>query len=1183
VTADPIALILRDLGRLVEPLADAAESEQARRALLDSLGWDLEAVTGIPVDELVEAIGAVASQVGELAGDTEPKGLAEVAATLAQIGGAFALLADPIAGLSDKVASTNADEIRRALEGLGGELVELLAFLYLARYHPAVLEVGRLLTLVEAPADVAAGELTPAVADPASGLPQRYPQARPKLRLERLGDLLTNPKSTLLAAYPVDQLPDEQAAAEVASRLFGRVGSLLARLGAEVVQGPSLSAEPGYAPVAVSLVNRTLAFLFQFPLGEPADGDGTTATAGVGAALTLIAEPEGGPALAVAPVGTVGLSWSAGATSIELALTAGIDAFAVGRGGLTLPEGGNVVGVTAALKVTRGVTTPGQPAIRIGGAQGTRLEAGRFGLRMDASLDAERQDFGLLVEVGNVAFLAAAGDGDGFLKKVLPADGLRAPFDFGIGWSKTRGVYFRGGSPGTEGGGPGLSTTVPVPLDLGFLKVPSVYLALAPEEGKITALATANADVKLGPFSASVERLGLRAVLTFPDKGGNLGPVNLAFEFQPPVGVGLAINSQVVTGGGYLFIDHVNRQYAGVLELRFSAIALKAVGLLTTRMPDGSEGFSLFVLISAEFTPIQLGFGFTLSGVGGFLGVNRTIVIDAIRSGLRVGALDSVLFPKDLAANSRRVVSDLGRFFPPAPNQFVLGPMAKLNWGSPPLVTATIGILLELPNPVRIVLVGQLSMTLPDAKKAVVDLKVDILGTLDFARRELAIDAVLRDSRIAAFTVAGDLAVRANFGQHPELVVAVGGLHPRFPPPANFPRLKRLSIALAVGDFLRLRLEAYQAITPNTAQIGARLELYVELGPFSIEGYFGFDALLQLAPFAFLVDVHAGVALRWGGTPLFGIRLECSLSGPAPTRIVGEARFDFFGTHTIPIDHTFGVPEPLLPPELVDVAARLLEALADPVNWQALLPADTSPVVTVRERDRDGDAGLVLHPLDAIAVHQRVVPLELEITRFGSAQLVGEERSFQIDRVLVGDQPASLAPVTDQFSLAQFLDMSDAQKLAAPSFQPFVVGKRVETARFSLPTAGQTGHLAVDFDYDEAVFDGEPANPVEVGRARHTPTNERLLAMAAAGAAGLSELRSTGAAQYAATAMAISLVEPAWIITAGAEPTPAASFAARFDHGIGYGQSAALLRRLRADQPGLAASLRLTATYEALP
>ena len=51
-------------------------------------------------------------------------------------------------------------------------------------------------------------------------------------------------------------------------------------------------------------------------------------------------------------------------------------------------------------------------------------------------------------------------------------------------------------------------------------------------------------------------------------------------------------------------------------------------------MPDGSPGFSLLVIITAEFgAGIQLGFGFTLLGVGGLLGLNRTMRLDAADGG----------------------------------------------------------------------------------------------------------------------------------------------------------------------------------------------------------------------------------------------------------------------------------------------------------------------------------------------------------------------------------------------------------------------------------------------------------------------------------------------------------------------------------------------------------------------
>jgi hypothetical protein len=70
-----------------------------------------------------------------------------------------------------------------------------------------------------------------------------------------------------------------------------------------------------------------------------------------------------------------------------------------------------------------------------------------------------------------------------------------------------------------------------------------------------------------------------------------------------------------------------------MIELEFQdQFSLKAFALLTTLLPNGETGFSLLIIISAEFTPIQLGFGFKLMGVGGLLGLNRTVKTDVLRT-----------------------------------------------------------------------------------------------------------------------------------------------------------------------------------------------------------------------------------------------------------------------------------------------------------------------------------------------------------------------------------------------------------------------------------------------------------------------------------------------------------------------------------------------------------------------
>ena len=121
-------------------------------------------------------------------------------------------------------------------------------------------------------------------------------------------------------------------------------------------------------------------------------------------------------------------------------------------------------------------------------------------------------------------------------------------------------------------------------------------------------------------------------------------------------------------GGGFLSFDTDKGQYSGAMFLEFEGgIAVKALGLITTRLPDGSKGYSLVVIITAEgFTPIQLGYGFSLTGIGGLVAVNRTFDETALRAGLKNHTLDGVMFPKDPIRNAPQIFSNLNRVFPPA-------------------------------------------------------------------------------------------------------------------------------------------------------------------------------------------------------------------------------------------------------------------------------------------------------------------------------------------------------------------------------------------------------------------------------------------------------------------------------------------------------------------------------------
>ena len=90
-------------------------------------------------------------------------------------------------------------------------------------------------------------------------------------------------------------------------------------------------------------------------------------------------------------------------------------------------------------------------------------------------------------------------------------------------------------------------------------------------------------------------------------------------------------------GAAYLFIDTARGEYAGALELSFNGIGVKAIAILSTKMPDGSKGWSLLLLVYSQFLPMQLSWGFTLNGIGGLVGVQHGLNIEELRGGMRTG------------------------------------------------------------------------------------------------------------------------------------------------------------------------------------------------------------------------------------------------------------------------------------------------------------------------------------------------------------------------------------------------------------------------------------------------------------------------------------------------------------------------------------------------------------------
>ena len=144
-----------------------------------------------------------------------------------------------------------------------------------------------------------------------------------------------------------------------------------------------------------------------------------------------------------------------------------------------------------------------------------------------------------------------------------------------------------------EGAG-GLVIRIPLGVRIGPVEIFDVELAvtIGGDSGQIVTITAAAAlGASIGPISVSVDGLGLIASLTSgPDPLLRIGELGIDIGFKPPKGVGIGVDLDVVSGGGYLYIDAEAGSYAGVLDLEVMGVGISAVAIIDTKLPTSTGG-----------------------------------------------------------------------------------------------------------------------------------------------------------------------------------------------------------------------------------------------------------------------------------------------------------------------------------------------------------------------------------------------------------------------------------------------------------------------------------------------------------------------------------------------------------------------------------------------------------------
>jgi hypothetical protein len=1042
------------------------------------------------VARLLEAIGAA---------EATPQTLASITALVTAVAapGAEASVSN-LSALQERIASIvdAAEQLFGVLGALAENLFELLLDSYLRRYAPRVYSSLALL-----------------------GVARIEDDGVTVFDWSRLG-LMRNPKKLLVDVYGWGE------AGFNTSLLFNRLRNLLQAFGAEAsIAIASEAAKLAADPIGSTERRAALAA----PLFQRVVDDDTVVAVG------LVAIPVDGGAAADKGV------------AIFPEITAGFDAGPLGPEWEVAFDGRGATGYAAIIRpsATSIGSLPGAAGDASASFSGriTRSAGERWALALDENISvgadgiearvafqlSSRPAFQASLDVHGFE-LKLAPSGDGLLAAVLPPEGLSTRSDFTIEWSNETGLHFRGSA--------GFAITLPLDLGLGPLTLTDLVLSaeLGSDRGALTLGAGVGLRLALGPVKAAVEGLGVDLAIdldrpgTSPASGGGarLGPFGIHVAPRLPTLIGIVVEAPPVTGGGFLSRDPLTSTYAGALQLAFEDIGITALGILTTKAADGSKLTSILGIIAVTFSPaIPLGYGFFLNGLGGLFGTHRRMDLDALEDRFWAGALDSILFPSDPVANAPAVIADLQAIFPTARGRFVFGPMASIIWGNPAVLRAEIGVFVELPSPIRIALLGQVSVQLPQSENPIVDLNIDVAGLFNPAESELKILGTLRDSKVAGLSVHGDMGLLVRWGPNdPTFAASVGGFHPDFKPPQGMPALRRVGISLGSGDNPRIELEGYLALTSNTGQFGARAEIKATQSGFTAHGYLGFDALIQFSPFGVLASLSGGVSIsKWGET-LLSATLDAHLRGPKPWHAWGKVSFEVLSCDkSVHFDAEFGSKQarPELPAE--DPTPLLDEAIGRARSWQATARPDAAARVTYAEDPPAlAASALLASPDGVLEFRQRVVPLGVTINRFGNAKT---PTPLTLDVALQTTAGVAFAQsdLEDAFAPAQFFDLSDSKRLASAGFETHKSGFALGAGA---PLLGSSASVPVGYE------------EFEIGALAQRPTRAVGLRKPSATSIGLAsdvfaarlhaQLPSSARVASRRGAAAIKLKEPTYVV-----------------------------------------------------
>ena len=367
-------------------------------------------------------------------------------------------------------------------------------------------------------------------------------------------------------------------------------------------------------------------------------------------------------------------------------------------------------------------------------------------------------------------------------------------------------------------------------------------------------------SVTLGALAVGLSGLGVGSKLKTVSLHAHLDGVSVALSAGPVELSGGLLSVAALPAG-------VDYEYVGELTVAVKPWQITATAAYA-RINDHAA-FFVFAQVNGEFGGPP---AFFVTGLIGGLGYNYALTIpapdEAPKFPFLTGIDDPTVFPPSATPSD---VLDV--LMGQNGGHAWVAPAVGTSWGalgvifrSFELVLGRALVVVEFGKDVEIALLGLATLSLPqNADETYVFVELQLEAVLEPEQGYFGIEASLTQNSFLLTRdchLTGGFAFCLWFGPNPhagDFVVAIGGYHPAFTPPAWYPKVAPVGFNWAVGGGVNVRGGAFFALTPSAAMAGIDLQATYESGDLKAWFLAWANALLTWKPF--YIDVQIGISV----------------------------------------------------------------------------------------------------------------------------------------------------------------------------------------------------------------------------------------------------------------------------------------------------------------------------------